>query len=178
LSCFAVAAPVASAGAAQPELPKPRSTVVKPNVGVGGMRLGKRLRPLPKGWKHPFSCTALQGLSGCAWTTRKDALPPPGQTGIKGPYVIVAGRRNVVGIIVSSGGKEVDAGPLRRWKTRKGIGFTSTLDEFRRTYPSAQVNPSTGSYRIIAGGNITTFVFAGGVLNTIEMITCAEQGDC
>jgi hypothetical protein len=176
LTLTALAPPAGAA--AGPQLPKPRSTTIKPNVGVGAIRLDTRMRPLPKGWKNPHSCKALEGISGCVWVTRRDALPPQGQSGISGPFVILMGRKRTAGFVISSGGKDVDAGPLRAWKTRKGVGFNSTLDEFIQAYPSAQLNETTGSYRIIAKGNITIFVFKDGVLNTIEMYTCAEFRDC
>jgi hypothetical protein len=165
----------ASAG---PSLPKPESTVIKPNVGLGGVRLGQKSRPREPGWKRPFKCMELDGMSGCVWTTRKDALPPAGEQGIRGPFAMQMGRGRVEGLILSSGTRDTDPRPLRRWKTRKGIGFTSTLEQFLAAYPGAKLNASTGSYSILARGNISTFVFAAGTLNTIEMYTCEAYQDC
>ena len=170
-------APAAAPGAG-PSLPKPRSTAIKPNVGIGGVRLGQRARPREPGWKRPFKCMELNGMSGCVWTTRRDALPPAGQQGISGPFAMQMGRGRVEGLILSSGTRDTDPGPVRRWKTRKGIGFTSTLEQFVAAYPAAKLNASTGSYSLLARGNITTFVFAGGTLNTIEMFTCEAYEDC
>src|SRR5215207_3153912 len=171
MALAAVAIPAAAAEAAPPKLPQPKSAQIKPNAGVGTVTLGKKLKPRPKGWKNPFKCMSLSGLRGCVWTTRRDALPPQGQQGIAGPYVILMGRDRVAGFVISSGAKDTDAGPLRRWRTSKGIGFTSTLEEFVQAYPTAEQNPTTGSYKLQANGNITVFVFANNVLNTIEMYT-------
>ncbi len=173
----ALLAPTVTA-AAEPKLPKPRSTVVKPNAGVGALRLDHRVRPWPKGWKKPFKCTTIQGVRGCIWTTREDALPPRGQTGIKGPYVIAMGRKRLEGVVISSGGQDLDSRPLRKWRTRKGIGFTSTLQEFIAAYPTATQHPTTGSYRITKRGYITTFIFQNEVLNTIEMFPCTPTDGC
>src|SRR5215218_6391144 len=164
-------APAAPAKAG-PSLPKPKSTVIKPNVGIGGVTLDQRMRPRERGWRHPFKCMQLDGMSGCLWTTRKDALPPAGENGIRGPFVMQMGRKRVEALIVGSGASGADPGALRRWKTPKGIGFTSTLDAVTAAYPAATLNASTGSYSLKTRGNITTFVFAGGILSTIEMYTC------
>ena len=160
-----------------PKLPKPKSTVIKPNAGIGKVALGAKMKPRPKGWKTPFKCMSLQGLSGCVWTTRRDASAQ-GQQGIAGSFVMVMGRKRVAGFIVSSGAKDVDTASLRKWRTPNGIGFTSTLEEFVAAYPTAERNPSTGSYKLLANGNITVFVFTDNVLNTIEMYTCEEYRDC
>jgi hypothetical protein len=179
LAAGVLALPAASAGAAaKPKLPQPRSTAIKPNAGLGGMRLEQRMRPRPKGWRNPLKCARISGIRGCIWATRRDALPPQGQTGIRGPFVMAMGRKRVSGFIIGSGGKDVDARPLRRWKTPEGIGFTSTVDEFTQAYPTAQQNPSTGSYKLLADGNITIFVFGNGVLSSVEMYTCEEYRDC
>src|SRR5829696_2600853 len=106
----AATVPAATAAAATPKLPQPRSTVIKTNVGVGKLDLGDKMKPRPKGWKKPFKCTSLQGLRGCIWTTRRDALPPQGQPGIAGPYVILMGRGRVAGFVISSGAKDVRTG--------------------------------------------------------------------
>jgi len=175
----AIAVPVGTANAAAPpKLPKPKSTVIKPNAGIGKVALGAKMKPRPKGWKNPFKCMSLQGLNGCVWTTRRDALPPQGQQGIAGSFVMVMGRKRVAGFIVSSGAKDVDTASLRKWRTPNGIGFTSTLEEFVAAFPTAERNPSTGSYKLLANGNITVFVFTNNVLNTIEMYTCEEYRDC
>jgi len=174
----AVAVPAGTASAAAPKLPSPKSTVIKPNTGIGKVRLDAKMKPRPKGWKSPLKCMELGGLSGCVWTTRPDALPPQGEQGIAGPFVMLMGRKRVAGFIVSSGAKDVLTEPLRKWRTRKGIGFTSTLEQFTAAYPTAQLNPSTGSYKLLANGNITVFVFVNNVLSTIEMYTCAEYRDC
>jgi hypothetical protein len=179
LAIGALAVPAATAGAAaKPKLPQPRSTAIKPNVGLGNMRLEQKMRPRPNGWRDPLKCVRLSGLRGCVWATRRDAVPPQGQMGIRGPFVMVMGRKRVSGFIIGSGATDVDARPLRRWKTPEGIGFTSTLDQFTQAYPTAQVNPSTGSYKLLADGNITIFVFANNVLSSIEMYTCEEYRDC
>lgn len=175
---FSVLSAPAVSASAGPSLPKPRSTAIKPNLGIGGVRLEEKMRPRERGWKHPFRCMELNGMSGCVWTTRKDALPPAGQQGISGPFVMQMGRKRVQGLIVSSGVRDTDPGPLRRWKTPKGIGFTSTLEQVLQAYPAARLNASTGSYSLLDRGNITTFVFAGGTLNTIEMYTCEAYEDC
>ena len=177
LAALAVSTATAEA-AAPPRLPQPKSTVIKPNAGIGKVALGAKMKPRPKGWRNPFKCMSLQGLNGCVWTTRRDALPPQGQQGIAGAFAMMMGRKRISGFIVSSGAKDVDTRSLRKWRTPEGIGFTSTVEDVVAAYPTAQQNPSTGSYKLLARGNITIFVFANNVLNTIEMYTCAEYRDC
>ena len=152
-------------------LPTPRLTVIKPNLGIGGLSLDRRVGPWPNGWKRPLQCAAVSGLSGCIWATRHDAVPLRGQIGIRGPYVIAtAHQRRLVGLAISTGGRNADVAPLRNWRTTKGIGFTSTLEEFKAAYPGATLNESAGSYRLSDGSRRTVFVFRAGVLTTIAMV--------
>jgi hypothetical protein len=164
--------------AAQAKLPNPKSKVIRPNVGVGAVKLWKQLRPLPRGWRNPSRCLSREGLVGCSWAKRRDAHPPQGQLGIKGPYIYAAGtRRDVVQIALGAGDEEPDARPLRRWRTPAGIRIGSPLARVLAAYPGAVPGDLDNQYVILRGGRRparTNFNFVNGQLHRIEINACTD----
>jgi hypothetical protein len=88
--------PMATLAAARTvQLPKPRSTAVVPNVSAGGLRLGAKLLPLPRGWRHPNKCDRTHGFQLCAWTSHPEphmGLAHPAT----GPLVLVGAYHNQI----------------------------------------------------------------------------------
>jgi hypothetical protein len=165
-------------GTASAKLPTPRSTRIVPNVSLGGVQLGSTYDPRPAGWGTPTDCNRNVA---CVWTARPDALPQKrGQSGIKGPFILVASTGGKVAFLaIGVGDKSPDAGALRKWQTAKGVGFGDSVATLRRAYPTASKGRVRGQYVLWSADRSTrtNFRFTNGKLANVELFGCLT-GNC
>lgn len=179
-TALAVALLALTSTAAQAALPAAKATIT-PGVGVGGLKLGGKARPYPRRWVKPTRCVSQGPMSGCAWTAKgRGAFPPSGTLGIAGPFLLALARDGRIGMItISAGDRDPAPRALRRYETRKGIGFDSTPDELASAYDVVR-GRLADQWVLWGAGNATrtNFRFVDGRLRQIEIISCAVTGDC
>jgi len=169
------------AGAAShPTLPAPHSRLIVPNVGIGGVRLGQRLSPLPRGWKHPAKCQTGQGLKICYWTdhTQRDVGPAHP---LSGPVVYITAYRNRIvrfELSVHTGNPARSA--LSHWRTGRKIGIGSGFASVAAAYGPGGPGTSPTVYDLPGSGRQTNTLFgnAGGIVNDIEIDACSSINPC
>lgn len=162
---LSLAAVLALPAATEAALPRTGTTLIVPNVSIGGLALGAKLSQVTKAWGSTKSCEYQCLYEGGKGKDESAALASvlleakqPGAPGKVWLMSLNVGFKSVHGESVPS-----FRTPLTRFKTAKGIGLGSKLSEVKRAYPKAKGSSFQGSgYLEIPGPgeSRTTFSYA------------------
>lgn len=147
LALAALALPVAATAA---PLPSPSTTVIKPGVSIGGLKLGASLKKAQSAWGS-VPCKQDIEFLNCTYGTKRKGV---------GTYSITGGTVSNVAISVgvTKAGKPSYSGPLLKLKTTKGIGLGSTRKAVKQAYPSIAVSAESGVMRLKGKGSRYTSI--------------------
>jgi hypothetical protein len=116
-------------------LPTTKNHLVTPNVGAGGLRLGERLMPFPKGWRNPTECDPVGGETDCLWIDSTQSVKQAAKQLIGGSILVSAYHNHVTSIVLYMTPSLKTPTLIRLWQTKQHFGLDQPLRVLATLYP-------------------------------------------
>jgi hypothetical protein len=162
-ACLAVGAALTlPATAAASPLPTPSTTLIKPGVSIGGVKLGASFAQARSAW-GTVKCKQEFEFLNCSYGAKGTGVAVYSLTGAAVSTISIS-------VGVTKAGKPKYTGSLLGLKTAKGIGLGSTRKAVKGAYPKIKDGGASGILRLEGKGpRFTTLTVTKGRVTTIAV---------